>query len=367
MRTDDLARLYEHDGPFASIYLATEGDVEDAARRVQVRWKDARRQLAEAGVPEAALDAVEPLTADAHTRGAALAVIAVGDGVLLAEHLPEPPPRELLHRWGPLPDLLPLLAARQASIPYVAVLTDRTGAEVVAGGPGAGEPIQVEGDTGPHLQRSHPGGWSQLRYQHRAENLWEANASQVAETLTRVVDQLRPRFVAVAGDVRALQLLRDNAPERTRELLVEVGGEFESVERLLAETDKLLRQTVAEDTEALLARFRAERGQGDRAADGVEATLEALRKAQVEVLLLHDDPDDDRTAWFGPAPTLLAADQRTLAGPGVERPVQARLADVLVRAALGTGAEPRLLDAGGTDGPRQGVGALLRWADQDQA
>ncbi|MBV9411271.1 MAG: hypothetical protein JO148_06730, partial [Acidimicrobiia bacterium] len=48
-----------------------------------------------------------------------------------------------------------------------------------------------------------------------------------------------------------------------------------------------------------MAKFREERGQGDRAADGPAATLEAMSRSQVEVLLVHADPDDTRTAWFG--------------------------------------------------------------------
>jgi hypothetical protein len=48
---------------------------------------------------------------------------------------------------------------------------------------------------------------------------------------------------------------------------------------------------------------------------------------------------------------------------GVSDPVQAPLVDVLLRAALGTGADIRMVPAGTPDSPDDGVGALLRYSD----
>jgi hypothetical protein len=44
---------------------------------------------------------------------------------------------------------------------------------------------------------------------------------------------------------------------------------------------------------------------------------------------------------------------------GVAAPTRAALVDVMVRSALGTGAGVRIVR--GDDGPKGGVGALLRW------
>jgi len=107
-------------------------------------------------------------------------------------------------------------------------------------------------------------------------------------------------------------------------------------------------------------RFQEERGQRDRAADGPKATVEALGRAQVGTLLLYDDPSDERTAWFGPDATHIALDASTLKDLGVE-PQQARLTDVLIRAAIGTGASVRIVPDTGPGSPTEGVGALLRY------
>jgi Bacterial archaeo-eukaryotic release factor family 2 len=402
---DEIARVFQADGPFTSVYMDTEGDVEQAADRVALRWKNLRGSMLAAGVPEGTMAAIDPLVEGSHMAGATLAVIAAVDGPRYVANLPDPPPRDTLLRHGALPDVLPLLAAAQAAVPHLAVLTDRTGADMAARGVADDEARaeRVEGRVTPHLHKPQAGGWSQPRFHHRAEAIWESNASEVADALARLVDQVRPRFVAAAGDVRALQLLREQAPKRVRELLMVVGGEYGSLEAVFAEADKLAAATVEADNRALLDRFAEELGQaagpgagradrgaedaaapgaerGTRAVEGAAATLEALARGQVATLLLTGlFLDDRRTAWFGPAPTDVAADRDALAGLGVPDPVEGRLVDVAVRAALGTGAEVRVLDPadetrsaedrGATHdapappehAPAEGLGALLRF------
>jgi release factor family 2 len=386
----EIARVFQADGPFTSVYMDTEGDVEQAAELVALRWKNLRGSMLAAGVPEGTVTAIDPLVEGSHMAGATLAVIAAVDRPLYSANLPDPPPRETLLRSGALPDVLPLLAAAQAAVPHVALLTDRTGADMAARGVADEEARaeRVEGRVTPHLHKPQAGGWSQPRYHHRAEAIWESNASEVADALTRLVDQVRPRFVAAAGDVRALQLLREQAPKRVRELLTVVGGEYPSLEAVFAEADKLAAAAVEADNRAVLERFAEELGQaaagaeggGRLAVEGAAATLGALGRGQVETLLLTGlFLDDQRTAWFGPAPTDVAVDRDALAGLGVAGPVEGRLVDVAVRAALGTGAEVRVLDPadetrspedrGATHdapappehAPGEGLGALLRF------
>ena len=365
MRVADLASLFEASGPFLSLYLAAGGDVENAAARLEVRWKTARGDLQEQEVPLEVLEAADPLVEGGHTAGQTLAVIVPTDAGAYATGLALRPAREVLHRWGATPYALPLLAQARSQVPFVAVLTSRASAEIVARLPDGERTEQVEGEQGPHLHRSSPGGWSQLRHQHRAEVLWERNAGEVAEVLARIVDEVRPRFVAAAGDVRALQFLRDESPKRVRELLKEVGGELPSMDQVLERAAELVEAEARRDADDLMARFAQERGRGPGglAAEGAEAILAALAKSQVEVLLVADDPDDERRAWFGAAPQQLALDRETVEAMGESMPVEGRLADVAVRAALGTSAGVHVLDPDGA-GLRDGFGALLRFADQ---
>jgi hypothetical protein len=59
----------------------------------------------------------------------------------------------------------------------------------------------------------------------------------------------------------------------------------------------------------------------------------------------------------------LAMSPGLLTERGVTAPREGRLPDVLIRAALATGSEVRIVPATAASGPTDNVGALLRWAD----
>lgn len=358
----DLVFLYRAATPLVSVYLDTTGTVADVPPPVRLRWKSTRRELAGTGAPEAALAAIDPLVNDADPSGDTLAVIANREGLLLLAHLPDAPMRDVA-RCGALPAVVPLLAWRQRQFPYVVVATDRLGAELLAVVPaGPDQAVRVEGEE-LHITRSAPGGWSQRRFQQRAENRWQQNAGAVAEALTRLVDDVRPRLVVVTGDVRATQFLRDQVPSRVGELLQVVDGEYGSLDAALAKAAPLLDLLEARDTTATLTAFGRELGQADRAANGPAATLQALANAQVSTLLLQPGAITG-DAWFGPSPAQIALDPQALQAVGVGTPARAPLVDVALRAAAASGAAVRLLADQLPDGcgPTGGIGALLRYA-----
>jgi len=359
----DLAHIVQRPGPFLTVYLTTEVSVENAAQRAEVRWKTVRTGLAGQGVDERILALVDPLVADAHLQGECLVAIATPGGLAHVAHEPDPPRRDVA-RWGPLPIVGPLLEWRQSQVPHIVALVDRKGGDLfVFPTTHPDEHVEIEGGDDP-IHRSKPGGWSQKRYQRRAEHTWEANAEEVAAALTELVDEEQPRLVAVGGDVRAVQLLKEALPERVAELVQDVRGTRSSdgsVDAAVDDVTRAVATAVAADTTALLAKFREERGQADRAADGPAATLEALSRAQVEILLVHADPDDGRTAWFGPDAIPVADRPDDLSALGVAHPEQGPLTEVAIRAALGTGAGLRLVPGAG--GPDGGLGAVLRWRD----
>ena len=364
LRAPDLADVVLTSGLFATVELTTEQAVDNAAQLEDMRWRALRTSLAEAGAPDGVLEAIDGLIGERHLDGNGFTVVATAGGILLAESPPGPPGREAA-RWAPLPWLIPLHAHRQAAPAVVAVLADRAGADVVAFAPGTAEETHREagGNVDP-LARSKPGGWSQRRYQQRAENTWEHNAKDVAGEVTKLADATNARLLVAAGDVRALQLLQESLPQRWLDVLsVMDGGRSQdgSLERLTDDVWPFVVEAVDQDTDRLLEKFREELGQQDRAVEGAEATLAALAKAQVEVLLVSDDPDDERIAWFGPDPTAVALRHEDLKGLGVDSPVEARLVDVAVRAALGTGAGLWIVPPEKV--PADGMGGLLRWGE----
>jgi hypothetical protein len=78
------------------------------------------------------------------------------------------------------------------------------------------------------------------------------------------------------------------------------------------------------------------------------------------VLLVHDDGDDERQAWWSASLGVAALDRATLdvLGSGAD-PVQGRLVDVAVTAALRAGASVRVVPDAAVI--QDGIAALLRW------
>jgi hypothetical protein len=101
-------------------------------------------------------------------------------------------------------------------------------------------------------------------------------------------------------------------------------------------------------------------------AVGVGETLEALRRGQVETLVLLRGALDDREAYAGPDPLLLATDPGELRALGVEEPQRDSLEELLLRAALGQDADLLPLHAPVGALP-DGVGAVLRFSTRPDA
>lgn len=362
---NDVRSAFEVAGPFASVYLDTSPDVENASQKVELRWRNAREDLAEQGAGESTLAAIDPLIADAHKSGGALAVIATDGGIVVAEHQPEPPKRDAVARWDTLPYVAPIIEWRQSSVPHVVVMTDRTGADIITVRRW-GEERAFEVDASPNhdVTKAAPGGWSQARYQRRVENTWAENAQQVADAVADAADRTKAQLVVLGGDVRAVELLRDALPSRVADLITVIEGGRSpdgSQNEVADEVVRLAASAAAEETVALLQKFAEERGQLDRAADGVDETLAALTASKVETLLIHDDPDDVRIAFFDPDGTVIAAEAVQLRDFGVEHPTKGRLVDAAIRSAVLTGAGVWIIPGAG--GPVDGTGAILRWSD----
>ena len=361
-----LSKMYAIDGPFVTIYLATPSDVEDAATKLEIRWKNVVRELADAGVDDATIrvltDALGP-----HDRGNTRVLVAAHGTVHLAISLPQPPPQELVVT-GQLPRLVPVIDALKLQVPHVVVLADRTGADVLAYTSGP-DPVEAESVTTDRFpsRKVHAGGWASLRYDHDVEETWEQSARDVAALVDRVARDIDARLVLASGDERALQLLGQHLPTHLVDAFVEIGGggrARDGSEGVIAdEVLRVLGDTVAADTVDLLEKYAQARGQDAASTDGVAATVEALRKGQVATLILTDARDAAGTAFFGPDAAHVALSAEELLDLGVEQPWEAPLEEILVRSALLTGADVRFVGGGTEQAPAEGVGALLRYAD----
>jgi Bacterial archaeo-eukaryotic release factor family 2 len=358
----DLRPAVDATGPFVTLLLDTDPTVENAGVIFERRWKTTRRDLADAGTHEAALAHIDERAPGAHLRGHAFYAVANDERLWVVGHWAQRPSSELM-RWAPLPTLTPLIAERQTEIPHIVALVDREGGDLFSATPEATESESIEGQEGPVVHRSKPGGWSQMRYQHRAEDAWARTAKQIAEALVEQFDAIHGELVVMAGDVREVQLVTDDLPDRVRERVhVVSGGRAPGVDKaaMADAVARLVRTAAADHSVALLRKLRDEVGEHDRAVVGPHDTFDALSRAQVEVLLVHDDPSDDRIAWFGPnpLPVGLMPDAARIDSSDVH---EGRLVDVAMRSALAGDARIRVIPSVGA--VAGGIAGILRWTD----
>jgi Bacterial archaeo-eukaryotic release factor family 2 len=361
---EQLQSMLTTSGPFVSLYLNTEVENQEAPHEIHLRWQALRERALEKAAPEEALGALDELVEGAHKHGKGLVGFGTSGGLAYRRHLGT----HLADRIAidPLPHLLPLIEWRQENPSHAVVLAARGGAEIyVVRAEGEGSKVSVKGEAGDHVERTASGG-SERNVHHRAENLVDENAAEVANELMRVVRSEGIGMVVLAGDERALTALRPHLSQSIGEDLVNLGEHAPrgaSSDDVAGEVSKALAARAAGEIEEVLGGFRAERAQGDLAADGAEATLQALRKAQVETLLIARTTDG-RRAWFTHAePTQAALREAELAELGLEGPTEAALADVVVRGAYATGASVRVIPELSDDlGPSEGLGALLRYS-----
>jgi hypothetical protein len=365
MDASTLSKLYTLDGPFTTIYVASPSATEDAAEQFDIRWRNILRDLQAAGVDESTREAISSARGD-HARGGTRVVVATPGAVQLAISLPQPPAREIV-TTGNLPVLAPLVDALGVQVPHVVVLADRKGADVLAytAGPEPVETGTVTNDRFPD-RKVHAGGWAAKRYSNDVEETWEQSARDVAGLVAQVAKDVDARLVIASGDERALQLLSQHLPTDLVDRFVAVAGggrHADGSEDVIAdEVLRVLGETVAADTVELLEKFAEERGQHDRAADGLAATVAALRMGQVDTLILTDARAGDGELFVGPEPTHVGSTAQELLDLGVEQPWAAPADEALIRAALGTGAAVRFVTGGVEQSPGEGVGALLRYA-----
>ncbi len=355
-------------GDVVTAYVDVSRTSETGAQEVETRLGNLTRDLGAAGIDEATVDVVvERLSRPTgHGGDASRVVVAragtvvsdlvVGDGV--ADH----------HHAGPVAHLLPIGRALADAVTYVLVRVDHAGADItVSDTLGLDERELVSEGDHDVLHKVPGGGWSHRRFQARAEDSWDRNADTVARDLDALVREEAPDLVLLAGDPRGIARLRESVSGHVRDLVEVLGhgsrAEGASDERLDEEVAAAVQRCRTRRIDEVLDRL----GPADAPkAVGVGETLEALRRGEVETLVLLSGALEDREAFAGPHPLLLATDPGELRALGVEEPARDSLEELLFRAALGQDAGLLALHAPVGALP-DGVGAVLRFSTRPGA
>jgi hypothetical protein len=359
-----LQPLYEAEGPVASVHLDTSRSAHDADKQIELRWRAARRSLSEQGADEetlAALDEVVGGVAEVPgPQGEAL--FASAGRILGAFTLAEPPASDSALLL-PVPDPLGLAVDRDHQLPHVVVAVDREGGDVYAYPAAAHDASYQRTFNGStlHITRVKAGREAQKSFHRRSVQVWSENTEQAAEGVREAAAEVDAAVVLVAGDPKAIGLLREHFADRppVGEIVYVEGGRTDASARegLRAGVDEAIREAMTASHREVLERLESELA-GGRALQGIPAVQQALTEGRVETLLLSADRSGDPDLYATRAdPLTLGTDPAELGDASAL--FTAPAAPLLLRAAAmsGAGFTELLPPATATDG----VAALLRY------
>jgi hypothetical protein len=363
-----LHPLYEHPGPWASVYVGTSRHTEDTPHERHLTAvalaRDLDRQGADEATCRAVREALDELRHSSEPNGRAL--FARAGEVVLDPPLARPPNRDSA-LWAPLPHVAPLLELAGEDPVCAVAYVDRTGARFeLRSALGSQDAGSVTGRQWP-VHRTSTVDWSERHFQLKVENTWERNAAEIAEALAACQEDTGADLLILVGDDRERRSVHERLPAPSRDLAVEAPHGTGS--RLLDEDVEQARADhVRRRAERELERFLAARepdGEGRAAAvEGVPALVEAAREHRIDELLIHPEgPDAHREVWIGEDPDQLAVRRTDLKILGEQNSWSARADDALIRSAVATGAPALSVTpaAQERDVPVGGLGALLRW------
>jgi hypothetical protein len=369
MNMSFLAPVFAASGPYATVCADVTHASENADTELELRVRSVTEKLADHGAPEVVVEAVRGRLLEGNEGGDAgtlegRALVVASDGSVVLDDALAAAPAQELAEWSPHPALLPVLRRLAARVPHVVVVADRVGADITVVGHSGEleEEKQVEGDTF-HMRKVKVGGWAHNTYMHTAENQWVDNADKVAEEIASVARRLQPRFVLVAGDVRARQILTDRAGEGWKDLVVSMdeggraaGADREPVDRRAAE---LVAEHEAREITETLEQVQAAAAHG-LSVTGKDAVVAALRKGQVETLVLADEPGEE-TLLVGRSPLELGVVQQDMDALGTHGEV-APADRALLAAAAASSAAVVIVPRSALPGDDV-VAAVLRYTD----
>lgn len=194
---------------------------------------------------------------------------------------------------GRMPRLIPVLRELGRRDPTLAALVDRVGADVYLVSGDEIEPLEtVEGDP-EFVHKAALGGWSQKRFQKRAEEKWNANSGIVADRLAALADAHDVQRIVLSGDTRACDLALAHLPAKLRSgaTKVRAGGRHEPQSpRRLQES---VVHAIAVDLDRALTeafdRLSEEIAQGDHGVRGLVEVVDLMTAGMVAVLFVADE------------------------------------------------------------------------------
>ncbi len=261
-----------------------------------------------------------------------------------------------------VPHLYPLARLIDTYPRYAAVLLDTNKARILVFSLATTE--RDEKIANEKTRRSSKGGWSQARYQRRAENFHLLHVKEVVEKLDKIVRDDNITQIVVAGEEVAVPILREQLPKHLGEKVIDVITLQRNADgaKIIETTMASLRQNDAETDAEKVRELMDEWQSGGLGVAGPEATLSAFQLGQVDELIITASPELLKPVQKLPddaAPGEVQVDTSAPQGPADEK--RLKLAEELVTRARQTAARIRFIEDESLLAGIGGVGALLRF------
>lgn len=200
--------------------------------------------------------------------------------------------------------------------------------------------VQLDSNLYPRKQQQ--GGWSQRRFQQRADERVEAFARDTMEAVDRSLRDTGVDVLIMAGSEVMMSALNNAMPDRLKDIVFDTVR-MESVitdQEKVEQTIPVAERAEREREQASVDRLKNAMGQGNMGTAGPSEVIRKLQNGQVDTLVMCDTFEGD--GWADYEMHMYGVDNLPTnhpAGGEVSKLVPVDLRDELVRLALSTGAE----------------------------
>lgn len=208
----------------------------------------------------------------------------------LAETIPSSLPLPTHVTFGPIPALLDLVHLAEGESSYVVLAADQKNADLLVVS-AASLALHVSVQASGYPRKQEQGGWSQRRYQARADERVEAFARMLAQEMRRLVEAGRIEGVVLASDEPMRSAVSHEFHEMVTEKVVgEVGLLVETAPQTIIDVTRPVVQKAERAQEGEMVQAVADgAGPGGRSVTGAEETVAALQTGQVMTVVMNDD------------------------------------------------------------------------------
>jgi peptide chain release factor subunit 1 len=218
------------------------------------------------------------------------------------------------------------------------------------------------------IRRFEAGGWGQMLFQRRTENVIKAHTKEIADKLSRIIKRHDVQHVIIAGNDSVKGLVLETLPQQVKDKLVDfINLDIQSnIQSIMEVIEPRMREVEhdqeADDLDTLEAQVNTKGGHG---VVGIGDTALALTKGQVMTLIMHQGFN----ATGGECPncgTIRPGLRSTCPYDGAEMQ-QVNLREIFTARAVQQSATVQIVEQSDYLDQHEGVGAILRYSDTPQA